>query len=51
VPRCRLCDAAGPFLEPVKWQEWGLKDYPKVIKHPMDLGTVNVRAPWWREGG
>ena len=33
---------AGPFLEPVKWNEWGLTDYPKVIKHPMDLGRVNV---------
>jgi Bromodomain len=33
---------ADPFLEPVKWEEWGLRDYPKVIKHPMDLGTVNV---------
>lgn len=31
-----------PFLEPVQWKEWGLLDYPKVIKHPMDLGTVKV---------
>jgi len=34
---------AGPFLEPVDWQTHGLKDYPKVIKHPMDLGTVATR--------
>lgn len=34
---------AEPFLAPVKWQEWGLKDYPKVIKHPMDLGTVKAK--------
>lgn len=27
----------------MKWQEWGLKDYPKVIKHPMDLGTVKAK--------
>ena len=33
---------AAPFLEPVLWKEWGLVDYPKVIKHPMDLGTVKV---------
>ena len=31
---------AGPFLEPVQWKEWGLLDYPKVVKNPMDLGTV-----------
>ena len=33
---------ANPFMEPVKWSEWGLTDYPKVIKHPMDLNKVNV---------
>jgi hypothetical protein len=27
----------------VDWQTHGLKDYPKVIKHPMDLGTVATR--------
>ena len=45
-PPARLCPApflAGPFLEPVDWQTHGLKDYPKVIKHPMDLGTVATR--------
>ena len=31
-----------PFHEPVDWQGWGLADYPKLIKNPMDLGTVNV---------
>ena len=30
------------FLQPVAWKEWGLEDYPKIIKQPMDLGTVNV---------
>lgn len=35
---------AGPFLEPVKWKEWGLLDYPKIIKNPMDLSTVKVGA-------
>ena len=25
------------------WKEWGLDDYPRNIKQPMDLGTVNVR--------
>lgn len=33
---------AGPFLEPVKWKEWGLLDYPKVIKNMMDLTTAKV---------
>lgn len=40
--RSRPC-RAGPFLEPVKWKEWGLLDYPKVVKNPMDLGSVKVR--------
>ncbi|CAB9516879.1 Bromodomain testis-specific protein [Seminavis robusta] len=31
---------AEPFREPVDWQNLGLYDYPKVIKKPMDLGTV-----------
>lgn len=30
------------FLQPVPWKEWGLDDYPRIIKQPMDLGTVNV---------
>ena len=40
----RPAACAEPFLEPVRWKEWGLEDYPKVIKNPMDLGTVAVRA-------
>lgn len=31
---------AAPFLEPVAWKELGLLDYPHIIKHPMDLGTI-----------
>lgn len=31
------------FLNPVDYQELGLPDYPSVIKHPMDLGTVSVK--------
>ena len=34
---------AAPFLEPVNWKDWGLMDYPKVVKTPMDLGQVKVR--------
>ena len=40
------CLLAAPFLEPVRWEEWGLHDYPKVIKQPMDLGLVMVRPPF-----
>jgi hypothetical protein len=29
-----------PFRSPVLWKEWGLLDYPEVVKEPMDLGTV-----------
>jgi hypothetical protein len=28
------------FLEPVDWKGLGLTDYPQIVKHPMDLGTV-----------
>ena len=29
-----------PFREPMSWKELGLLDYPKIIKKPMDLGTI-----------
>ena len=32
-----------PFLEPVPWKEWGLTDYPDVVKRPMDLGTIQAQ--------
>eukprot|EP00307_Rebecca_sp_RCC1486_P013816 CAMPEP_0119425196 /NCGR_PEP_ID=MMETSP1335-20130426/34080_1 /TAXON_ID=259385 /ORGANISM="Chrysoculter rhomboideus, Strain RCC1486" /LENGTH=336 /DNA_ID=CAMNT_0007450751 /DNA_START=8 /DNA_END=1018 /DNA_ORIENTATION=+ len=28
------------FLAPVDWKALNLPEYPKVIKHPMDLGTI-----------
>lgn len=31
---------AGPFLMPVDWKALKLPQYPKMIKNPMDLGTV-----------
>ena len=34
---------AQPFLEPVDWQELDLLDYPKIVKNPMDLGTVKAK--------
>jgi bromodomain-containing factor 1 len=52
-PLLRKCDAlmknlakksqAVHFLRPVDWKKMGLHDYPKLIKHPMDLGTVSER--------
>jgi hypothetical protein len=29
-----------PFREPVDWKGLELFDYPKIVKKPMDLGTV-----------
>ena len=29
------------FRHPVNWEEMGLIDYPELVKHPMDLSTVN----------
>lgn len=31
--------ACAVFLEPVRWKEWGLFDYPKIVKKPMDIST------------
>ena len=31
------------FLEPVDWKGLGLRDYPQVIKNPMDLGTIGTK--------
>ena len=32
------------FAKPVDWKKMGLHDYPRLIKQPMDLGTVQG---WW----
>jgi len=32
--------AAGAFLMPVDWKALKLPTYPKIVKNPMDLGTV-----------
>ncbi|KAF9435155.1 hypothetical protein BGZ76_006802 [Entomortierella beljakovae] len=29
-----------PFMEPVDWEKLLIPDYPKIIKKPMDIGTV-----------
>lgn len=34
---------ASVFLEPVRWKELNLPDYPKIVRNPMDLGTIQER--------
>lgn len=34
---------AFPFLQPVDWKALCLFDYPRVIKMPMDLGTIRSK--------
>ncbi|KAI9313053.1 Bromodomain-containing protein [Dichotomocladium elegans] len=34
---------AAPFLNPVDYVKLNVPDYPKIIKHPMDLNTVDRR--------
>eukprot|EP00933_Yihiella_yeosuensis_P013549 TRINITY_DN12500_c0_g1_i2.p1 TRINITY_DN12500_c0_g1~~TRINITY_DN12500_c0_g1_i2.p1 ORF type:complete len:485 (-),score=110.59 TRINITY_DN12500_c0_g1_i2:209-1663(-) len=34
---------AGPFLEPLPWEELGLDDYPEVVEDPIDLKTMGER--------
>ena len=36
------------FREPLDWRGMGLKDYPKVIEKPMDLGTVKQNIKSYR---
>jgi hypothetical protein len=33
--------AAQPFLSPVDWVAFNIPDYPTIIKHPMDLKTID----------
>jgi len=47
VRELRKHKEAAAFLEPVDWKALGIKDYPTIIKRPMDLGTVLKRL----EGG
>jgi len=49
----RKCDAmmkglmkrtqAVHFSKPVDWKKMGLHEYPRIVKQPMDLGTVQER--------
>lgn len=39
----RRAEDAGPFLQPVDWEDLGLLDYPKVIEQPMDLKTAGAK--------
>ena len=32
-----------PFRAPVAWKVLGLTDYPKMVKKPMDLGTIKKK--------
>ena len=36
-------EAAAPFGEPLDYVLYNLPDYPKVVKHPMDLGTIQSK--------
>jgi len=33
----------GPFSEPVNWAKLSIPDYPKIVKKPMDLGTMRSK--------
>eukprot|EP00940_MAST-03C_sp_MAST-3C-sp2_P001714 g1714.t1 len=34
---------SAPFRDPVDWKAWKLFDYPKLIKHPMDLHSIETK--------
>lgn len=41
---------AEAFLEPVDWKNWGLPDYPEIIKTPMDLSLVETKLKTLKVG-
>ncbi|KAG0043445.1 hypothetical protein BGZ83_011402 [Gryganskiella cystojenkinii] len=32
-----------PFMEPVDWVKFAIPDYPKIIRIPMDVGTIKTK--------
>ncbi|GAB5592841.1 transcription initiation at TATA-containing promoter protein [Umbelopsis nana] len=36
--------SSGPFLEPVDIVKFNIPNYPEVVKHPMDLSTVQAKV-------
>jgi hypothetical protein len=34
---------AWPFMEPVNWEVLNIPDYPVIIKHPIDLRTIETK--------
>ncbi|GAA98946.1 hypothetical protein E5Q_05634 [Mixia osmundae IAM 14324] len=43
VQKHRYSEFTYPFLAPVDWQALNIPDYPNVVQHPMDLGTMKRR--------
>lgn len=43
IQQIRKNPNAHPFLHPVDWKALGLKDYPDIIKKPMDVSTVQSK--------
>ena len=43
VIRLRKDKALAAFHNRVPWKEWHMYDYPCVVEHPMDLGTILVK--------
>ena len=40
LDRLKKVTYSKPFSDPVDWKALNIPTYPKIIKHPMDLSTV-----------
>mmetsp|Transcript_78709 Transcript_78709/g.138864 ORF Transcript_78709/g.138864 Transcript_78709/m.138864 type:complete len:525 (+) Transcript_78709:80-1654(+) len=43
IRELRRAPKAGPFKEPLPWEELGLEDYLEVVEDPVDLRTIGER--------
>ena len=43
LDRIKKTSYSKPFSDPVDWKRMNIPNYPKIIKHPMDLSTIDKK--------